>query len=373
MKMRVAILGASGHIGQAIVRALVKETNIEVVAILRNPLASAFLPNSNKIDIRIGNLENAKEVEYMLRDCDVVINCIYPHGSPKKTLSTTELILYNVSRVPTIKKFIHLSSVAVYGSCITNRVITFTNPRPNTSYGIIKLKTEHFIMRRFKSSNILWFILRLGHVFGPGQNVTLQVLNDIQNPNFGLPFDGSLCSNSISIYTVCKGILNLLYINITPGIYNFAEQPQLSWREIYDLHTNSWGFPSVPSISESHANYLSRYYRQRINSMQIIKKHLKEALIDLGKQYVSKFSFGPLAKIIASRLESAKTHYAVYRAKKSIFDLYNVVVPSPRLFSDPMPGPYLPVLPQTREDLTQMQIDLLNWFNIYNILLTLLT
>ena len=71
------------------------------------------------------------------------------------------------------------------------------------------------------------------------------VFQDVMSPSFELPFGGDLASNSVSVEHFIDGVVSILNNSPQSGVYNCIEEPQRTWREIYDMHTDAWNLPPV--------------------------------------------------------------------------------------------------------------------------------
>ena len=167
------------------------------------------------------------------------------HAAP---VTSSDAILRNIASAPRVRIAVHFSSVAVYGSCVDPRINSFERPRPTSQYGIEKLRSEKIAARLFSDRGIRHYILRLGHVYGPSQQLSFDVLSRTSDPSFSLPFGGDIPSNAVSIHAVIHAIRGMLKDTQPTGVRNLVDTPQSSWREIYDYHTELLGRPAAPSI-----------------------------------------------------------------------------------------------------------------------------
>ena len=116
--MKVALTGAAGHLGAAILQELTKR-NIAVRALIRgNDIRTcAGLP----VEIIKGDVMNTGVLTRLMQDCDTVIHCaalISLNGDPKglmhKTnVAGTQLVIDNALQTD-IKRFIHISSIHAF-------------------------------------------------------------------------------------------------------------------------------------------------------------------------------------------------------------------------------------------------------------------
>ena len=116
--MKVALTGAAGHLGAAILQELTKR-KIRIKALIRDndTRACTDLP----VEIIYGDMMHAGVLSKLMQDCDTVIHCaalISVNGDPKglvhKTnVEGTQLVIDNAFQNG-IKRFIHISSIHAY-------------------------------------------------------------------------------------------------------------------------------------------------------------------------------------------------------------------------------------------------------------------
>jgi predicted dehydrogenase/nucleoside-diphosphate-sugar epimerase len=137
------VTGASGFLGRNLCRELVASGKRKIIAVMRrgpnaDRLASSPLLEKKFVDF---NGLSAKEFENLLTGVDEVIHCA--HASKAKTWMDyydqnvkTTLALYKAAAANNCKRFIHLSSVAVYGlQNPQSKVVTENNPVQNKKRG----------------------------------------------------------------------------------------------------------------------------------------------------------------------------------------------------------------------------------------------
>jgi nucleoside-diphosphate-sugar epimerase len=254
-RLRVAVTGAGGRVGSALVAKLAAHGEFDVVAVVRNAL-TARLFGSVDADIRIGSVTDPVSSREVLAGCDAVVNCALAKGWPATARRQNNAIVRNIADVPGVRRVVHFSTVAVYGMCVDPRVSTFERPRPDSSYGADKLCLERLATRLFSARGIRHYIVRLGHVYGPSQWVSRDVLERVRDPSFALPFGGDNPSNAVSIEAVVAAVRNLLSGDLPSGIRNLVDSPQSSWRTLYDLHAGLLERPPAGSMSEAESQAL---------------------------------------------------------------------------------------------------------------------
>jgi GlcNAc-P-P-Und epimerase len=133
-----------------------------------------------------------------------------------------------------LKEIIFYSSVAVYG--IREEVTTeLTAPQPDSPYGASKLAGEKVLEKWAQEApDRKVLIIRPTLVFGPNNMANMR--NLIRQIDSGLYFHLGKATNIKSIAYVENLVLATLYLKdvMKPGfsIYNYADEPQLTTREI---------------------------------------------------------------------------------------------------------------------------------------------
>jgi nucleoside-diphosphate-sugar epimerase len=146
-------------------------------------------------------------------------------------------VICKVATEQNIKEIIFFSSVAVYGSN-AEASTELTQPNPDSPYGASKLAGEKVLERwaaADKERKVL--IIRPAVVFGA--NNMANMYNLIRQIDSGLYFHLGKADNIKSIGYVENVVLATMFLKerMKPGvaIYNYADEPQLTTRQISDI------------------------------------------------------------------------------------------------------------------------------------------
>jgi len=283
-KLKVAVIGAAGRIGPYLVRRLALENAYEPVPVIRDKMAIRFLRDYQQLT-RVGSITDGDSAKRLIGDCQVVINLAYS-GATASAIANNIKLVEAITTVKTIKVFVNLSTISVYGLPFTEKRMNFVKPKPNSAYGKSKLAMERIIAGAFKKADAKYFLIRLGNVYGPSQTVSRMVFEDVMSPSFELPFGGDLASNSVSVEHFIDGVVSILNNSPQSGVYNCTEEPQRTWREIYDMHTDAWNLPPVASMSHE-SSYLLRKKVWRASGIESLPIRHK---LKLGFKYFARNS-----------------------------------------------------------------------------------
>jgi nucleoside-diphosphate-sugar epimerase len=283
--VKVGVTGANGRIGSALLERFAQTGTFEPVAICRNAMGAALVDGIG-CEVRIGSVSERESARQLLGDCDVVVNCAWAVGPPGEPRRRNEAIVKGICGVPAVKTLVFLSSVAIYGSCIDSTCGTFARPCPDTNYGRLKLRLERFAARAVAPGGKRWAMLRLGHVYGPHQWLSREIIELLEDPSFRLPFDGALPSNALHIDCLAGAVAALVSGGETSETYNVADTPPRTWREVFDWHSAALGLPSAMGMADdASAAWRERFVRRRrrramVNGMLDVARLLRELPFD---------------------------------------------------------------------------------------------
>jgi nucleoside-diphosphate-sugar epimerase len=173
----IAVTGATGFIGKAICRELLKN-GLRVTALLRTPSVVSAELSAAGVQFVNGDLDNEAALTTLLTAARAVIHCAA--FKPKNDLATSEKInvaatqrLLDMSLRCHVKRMIYISSTSVYRATKTENGICSEDVQPVLSdkqnpYSLTKLKGEHVVQNSCRDSGLEYVILRPTNVYGAG-------------------------------------------------------------------------------------------------------------------------------------------------------------------------------------------------------------
>lgn len=224
---RIAILGANGQVGAELCLLLSRIPGIHLVPVCRNPTGSAFLRYSG-ISCRHGRPADPVEAPQLFGDCDVIVNCALGTGTPAAIRAFDDQLIRNIfdhSRANVT--VIHCSTLMVHGDPRPGRLL-----RTRDAYGRAKFAAEGRVLSESKRSGKPAYILRLGHVCGPLQNITDTIRKQVAYGQVILPED-DVPSNTVYTVTIVDAIMSILAGKEHPGAFDLTSVPQWTWRQVY--------------------------------------------------------------------------------------------------------------------------------------------
>jgi UDP-glucose 4-epimerase len=237
--MNILITGAGGFVGSRLLAMAAQMFGIANVTALTSKEISGYkciiaedqdlstLDNQvfSEVDVLIHagafTPKNAKEA-----------NCL---ASCNKNITYTEhLLSFQFNR---LKKIVYTSTLDVYGDskCITES----TETRPATLYGASKLYCEKMISTYGSEKGVDTQVLRLGHIYGPGEEkyqkmLPLTIKNVLLDNSVEIWGDGSELRSFIFIDDVVNSIINAIEWKSDVGVINVVGGVSLSIRELVE-------------------------------------------------------------------------------------------------------------------------------------------
>jgi nucleoside-diphosphate-sugar epimerase len=203
----ILLTGASGFIGKHLLKALInKYGKDKIVALTSKPIIDCdYLLHNNysfapEFFIKNGYSEISTVIHagaYIpknSRESNIVEKC-------NENIKNSETLIN--ATLPALKNFILLSTVDVYGN---DEMITEKSTiSPVSLYGLSKYYTERMIEEFFDSKQITYQILRIGHVYGPGEQEYQKLIP--------VTIKKVLHSNTVDLYGTGEDIRTFIYIS----------------------------------------------------------------------------------------------------------------------------------------------------------------
>ncbi len=183
--MRIVILGYTGLIGNSILENLAKNTSFDLICVGRSVKNKPY--QNSRIRYLKWDFNKFKKSNLLfLKKANIIINCVGKTENVSKNLENINVIfvkklLQHIKSYRFKVRFIHLSSISVYGATKKNlgqhKLISENSPtKANDLYSKSKLKGDLLIKSIVKKNldkNFSFTILRISNVFGGEKNSNL--------------------------------------------------------------------------------------------------------------------------------------------------------------------------------------------------------
>ncbi len=263
MSEKIVVLGSNSFSGAHFVDCALSE-GCQVVAMSRSPEpASPFLPYKSNIAaetqlkfVQLDLNKHLDEIMLVLEDFrpDYVVNFAAQSmvaeswQSPEDWFQTNAVgqVRFHdrLRTLPFLKKYVHISTPEVYGSCQGN--VTESAPyNPSTPYAVSRAAADMSLLSFFKNYAFPVAFTRAANVYGPGQQLYRIVPRTILCGRTGkmLPLHGGGASvrSFIHIQDVSDGTLKVMRSGHTGEIYHLSTARQVSIRQLVEMIANMLG------------------------------------------------------------------------------------------------------------------------------------
>lgn len=217
--MKILVTGASGHIGNVLVRDLVKK-GYDVTAFLKSGEKAEYLEDLN-INFAFGDVRNIDDLKKAFKNIDVVFHLagLIDIGNGNKKLmydinvqgskNVVEACKYNK-----VKKLIYTSSVHAIPPKPNNEIISETNifspDLVKGTYAKTKAEATNYVLSS-NSKDLEVIITHPSGVIGPYEYLTSnlgQLIIDCANKKMGAYIDGGY--NFVDVRDVSSGLISSL-------------------------------------------------------------------------------------------------------------------------------------------------------------------
>ncbi len=204
-KKRIVVLGASGFVGTTLVERLQKWPEVEVVPVIHSAGSAWRLARRNAPLLQI-DIADRPALLNVLSGATHVVNCT---RGPRSVMVDGLRNILEGCRAAGVGRFVHLSSVMVYGDPPhpeSQHEEAPTNPPPGPeSYGMIKLEQDKMVLDAV-SHGLPSVVLCPPNISGPFSGYVVGIVNGLRNGSFALIDDGGGPCNLIDVRNLCHAM-----------------------------------------------------------------------------------------------------------------------------------------------------------------------
>ncbi|MFZ5608363.1 MAG: NAD-dependent epimerase/dehydratase family protein [Pseudomonadota bacterium] len=249
--MKVAVFGASGFVGNAVVRVLAAAGRFTTLAAIRSA-GSAWDLAKDGFTLTPVDILDRRAVAGAMHGCNAVVNCT--RGSEEAMLRGLKNLLLE-ARAAGVTRFIHLSSVAVYGDPPPPQSVREdapANPLPN-SYGALKLAQDEIVAAAHRPGRFETVMLCPPNITGPGAAFLLGLLQALKAGKFALLDEPAVPCSLVDVANLAAAARAALEAPRLPGgrLFIVDDEPA-SWAELLaGLAPLLEHAPAVPRIDRA--------------------------------------------------------------------------------------------------------------------------
>lgn len=244
--MKILITGAGGFVGSHLLESATRVYGRENVIALTSKEIQGYHcivhdhQNLGALDSSVfSDIETLIHAAAFTPKSSKDANCL--ESCNQNITYTAQLLRF---RFDNLKKVIYTSTLDVYGH--SNCISELTETNPSTLYGASKLYCEHMITAYGISKGVDTQILRLGHIYGPGEEkyqkmLPLTIRNVLLNKPVEIWGDGSELRSFIYINDVVSSIINAIELRTKVDVINIVGGKAQSIRELVQKITDLSG------------------------------------------------------------------------------------------------------------------------------------
>jgi nucleoside-diphosphate-sugar epimerase len=211
--MKVLITGGTGFIGsQLALKCLEKGDVVRVLGQVNTPAEkeNKQLIEKKGVDVILGSITDKEIIDDVVKGIDIVYHLAasqHEMNIPDKRYwdvnvwGTKNLLEATVAAQ--VKRFVHGSTIGVYGSALEGNIDEHSLLKPDNIYGITKLEGEKLVMS-FKEK-LPVTIIRISETYGPGDRRLLKLFKTIKKNIFFIIGKGENVHHLIFIDDLIEG------------------------------------------------------------------------------------------------------------------------------------------------------------------------
>lgn len=238
----IFLTGGTGFLGRHLVPELCR-SGISVRVLTRNPSANQWLSRYDNTEVVAGDLTDEKVIAKAIQGCDNVIHAggIFRFWGDERAFANTNYQgtrnVLKAAMSSGVKRFIHISTVAVIGQPDPDRLVDETHPvHPADAYQRSKWLAEQTVMAHFSEFGLPVVVLRPGAYYGPMGSYAFNRLF-FTDPMRGIVMQvdgGRHIIFPAYISDVVQGVMKAMGIGRVGEVYNICGD-WISHREAFDI------------------------------------------------------------------------------------------------------------------------------------------
>jgi nucleoside-diphosphate-sugar epimerase len=254
---RIFVTGAGGFIGGWVVESLYLNGFRNIRAGVHRWSTAARIGRF-PVEIVHADITDAAQVAAAMKGIDVVIHCAY--GAQSATVKGTELLLEEAARQH-VKRFVHLSTIDVYGGATGEIAESTPCLMTDNEYGNTKIEAENHCWRHIEQKTVPVVILRPTIVYGPFCKLWIAKFAErLQSGKWGTFANvGNGTCNLVYVHDLIQAIYRSIDSDRGLGqAFNINGKEMVTWNEYFTRFNDALGLPPLGEIAAGNVQMRSR-------------------------------------------------------------------------------------------------------------------
>lgn len=228
---KILVTGATGFIGSRFCELLSLEYRVPYRALVRQFSRAARIARLD-CELVAGDMLDAASLARAVEGCDVVVNLAHSDDKAAKEQTSN---LVEASIRAGVRRFVHVSSMAVHGPSPDQAVITeSTAPikRWNEAYSDAKAAAEAVALAAAKRGTLETVVLRPTIVYGPFSFFVTPIVHDARQGKISLIDGGRGVCNAVYVDDVCDAIMAAIdRDDVVGSAFLINGDSRITWRD----------------------------------------------------------------------------------------------------------------------------------------------
>lgn len=254
---RMAITGVGGFIGLRMVeRAMAR--GMQVIGLDLDPRA-ARRAAAHGAETVVGNICDPQAVARIAKGADVVFHtaAVVAEDGPMSLYQRVNVegtrVVAQASRENGVSRFVHLSSVMVYGFDFP-RHVTEEGPfrGEHNPYCLTKIESDALALSMHEPGRFEVTVIRPGDVYGPGcQSWVIRPVQLIKRGLFALADGGSGIMNHVHVDNLLDAVFLALERDVSGRAFNVTDGAETTFAEFFGNYARMLGKQKLPAFPAS--------------------------------------------------------------------------------------------------------------------------
>ncbi len=256
---KILVTGATGFIGSRLCEMLSLAHRLPYRALVRDFSRAARIARLDT-ELVAGDMLDAGSLARAVEGCDVVVNLAHGDDQAAET-QTTRLV--EVCVRAGVRRFVHMSSMAVYGPSPKVSLVTeATAPiqRWNEAYSDAKAAAEAVVRAASKRGAFETVILRPTIVYGPFSFFVTPIIHDAQQGRISLIDGGRGLCNAVYVDDVCESVVAGINNDDAVGsIVQINGDTRITWRDFITTFADM--VPGEKTVHDHSLDEIQAYWK----------------------------------------------------------------------------------------------------------------